>query len=152
MIPLISPLTIVEHYQDVFSPVFSPCEFEQFKRYCSGLIINGNKTVDSINRLFILDVQPQSTLNRFLTASDFSVSVLNAAGLAWLQSCEQTAFKDGEGSKGVLIIDDTLLSHYGQAFEKCAKLYDHVSGTHIWAHNLVNLHYSDDQTDYPVDY
>ena len=152
MIPLIAPLTIVEHYQAVFDSVFSPTEFEQFKRYCSGLVINGNKTVESINRLFILDVQHQSTLNRFLTASDFSVSALNTTRLAWLQSCEQTAFKDGEGTKGVLIIDDTLLAHYGHAFEKCAKLYDHVSGTHIWAHNLVNLHYSDDQTDYPVDF
>lgn len=152
MIPLVAPLTIVEHYKDVFESVFSPSEFEQFKRYISGLIINGNKTIESINRLFILDVQNQCTLNRFLTHSDFNAAALNSVRVKWLQESEQTAFKEGEGSKGVLIIDDTLLSHYGQQFEKCAKLYDHVTGTHIWAHNLVNLHYSDDITDYPVDY
>ncbi len=152
MIPLTTPLTLVEHYADKFESVFSPSEFDQFKRYTSGLLLNVNKTIESMNRLFILDVQDQSTLNRFLTDSRFTAKELNAARIKWLQECEQTAFKEEEGSKGVLIIDDTLLSHYGNHFEKCSKLYDHVSGTHVWAHNLVNLHYSDDKTDYPVDY
>ena len=49
-------------------------------------------------------------------------------------------------------IDDTLLTHYGQHFEKITPLYDHVHQCYVWAHNLVNLHYSDDDTDYPVDF
>jgi hypothetical protein len=52
--------------------------------------------------------------------------------------------------KGVLSVDDTLLTHYGQDFEQIAKLYDHVTGSYIWAHDLVTLHYSDDDTDYPL--
>jgi DDE superfamily endonuclease len=52
--------------------------------------------------------------------------------------------------KGILSVDDTLLTHYGQHFEKIAYLYDSTQGCYVWAHNLVNLHYSDDQTDYPV--
>jgi hypothetical protein len=52
--------------------------------------------------------------------------------------------------KGVLSLDDTLLSHYGRHFENIAKLYDSSQQCYVWAHNLVNLHYSDDQTDYPV--
>jgi hypothetical protein len=52
--------------------------------------------------------------------------------------------------KGVLSLDDTLLKHYGKEFEKIAYLYDSVEKRYVWAHNLVNLHYSDDQTDYPV--
>ena len=47
-------------------------------------------------------------------------------------------------------MDDTLLSHYGQDFEQIAKLYDHVSESYVWAHDLVTLHYSDDDTDYPL--
>jgi hypothetical protein len=43
-----------------------------------------------------------------------------------------------------------LLTHYGQHFDKIASLYDSTQGCYVWAHNLVNLHYSDDQTDYPV--
>jgi hypothetical protein len=50
----------------------------------------------------------------------------------------------------VLSIDDTLLSHYGQEFEEITKLYDPVTDSYVWAHNLVTLHYSDDQTDYPL--
>ncbi len=53
-------------------------------------------------------------------------------------------------SKGVLGIDDTLLIHYGQDFEKIAKLFDHVTQTYVWAHDLVTIHYRDDETDYPV--
>ncbi len=30
------------------------------------------------------------------------------------------------------------------------KLYDHVTESYVWAHNLVTMHYSDDQTDYPL--
>ena len=52
--------------------------------------------------------------------------------------------------KGVLSLDDTLLTHYGQHFDKIAHLYDATQGYYVGAHNLGNLHYSDDQTDYPV--
>ncbi|MEM2125927.1 MAG: hypothetical protein QXQ53_05980 [Candidatus Methanosuratincola sp.] len=42
------------------------------------------------------------------------------------------------------------MTHYGQEFEQIAQLYDHTGGSYVWAHNLVNLHYSDDQTGYPL--
>ena len=53
-------------------------------------------------------------------------------------------------AKGVLSLDDTLLAHYGKQFDNIAYLYDSAHKCYVWAHNLVNLHYSDDQTDYPV--
>jgi hypothetical protein len=54
--------------------------------------------------------------------------------------------------KGILRVDDTLLTHYGQHFDKIAYLYDQTQGCYVWAHHLVNLHDSDDHTDYPVDF
>jgi hypothetical protein len=42
------------------------------------------------------------------------------------------------------------LSHYGRHFDEIAFLYDPAEKRYTWAHNLVNLHYSDDQTDYPL--
>jgi hypothetical protein len=45
----------------------------------------------------------------------------------------------------VLSVDDTLLTHYGRHFDEIAFLYDPVNDRYTWAHNLVNLHYSDDQ-------
>ena len=53
--------------------------------------------------------------------------------------------------KGILRVEDTLLTHYGQHFDKIAYLYDHTQGCDVWAHNLVNLHDRDHHTDYPVD-
>ena len=103
---------------------------------------------DGINRLFVLDVRNQSSLNRLLTESPFSVGELNRCRLALLQSLSGTQMKP----KGVLSLDDTLLTHYGQHFDKIAYLYDAAGQRYVWAHNLVNLHYSDDYTDYPIDF
>jgi len=148
MIPVVETPEIVSHYAPFFKAVFSPKAFEQFKRYVSGLIVSENKTVEGINRIFVIDVRNQSSLNRLLTESPFSVEALNHARLDLLGSLVGTKMK----YNGVLSLDDTLLTHYGQEFEKIAYLYDSTQGCYVWAHNLVNLHYSDDQTDYPLSF
>jgi len=146
MLPLVEIPEIVRHYAAFFAPVFSPAAFEQFQRYVSGLIVSENKTVEGINRIFVVDVRNQSSLNRLLTESPFSLEALNQARLSLLDSLAGTQLK----RKGVLSIDDTLLTHYGRQFDKIAYLYDSTQGCYVWAHHLVNLHYSDDQTDYPL--
>jgi hypothetical protein len=30
------------------------------------------------------------------------------------------------------------------------RVFDHVTQTYVWAHDLVTLYYSDDETDYPA--
>jgi len=146
MIPMVAFPELVEHYAPYFEDVFSAEAFVQFKRYISGLIVSENKTVDGINRLCVMENRNQSSLNRLLTESPFSLDALNEARLNLLAAVPGTQMK----AKGVLGIDDTLLSHYGQGFEHIAKLYDHATGIYVWAHNLVTVHYSDDETDYPV--
>lgn len=147
MLPLVEFPEILHHYTPYFESVFSPESLLQFQRYLSGLILSDNKTVEAINRLFVLfESRNQSSLNRFLTDSRFSLSDLNEARLELLAAKPETRFKP----KGVLSLDDTLLTHYGRHFEQIAKLFDSVSQSYVWAHNLVNLHYSDDLTDYPV--
>jgi len=146
MLPLVEIPDIVQHYAPFFTSVFSPAALQQFQRYISGLMVSENKTVDGINRLFVLDLRNQSSLNRLLTQSPFTVGALTQARLALLQSLPGTRMK----AKGVLSLDDTLLTHYGQHFEKIAYLYDSTQKCYVWAHTLVNLHYSDDLTDYPV--
>jgi len=146
MFPLVEFPELVEHYAPFFREVFSAEAFIEFKRYISGLIVSENKTVDGINRLCVVESRNQSSLNRWLTKSSFSLEALNEARLAVLQSQPGTQVKP----RGVLSVDDTLLIHYGQEFEHIAKLFDPVSGTYVWAHDLVTLHYSDDETDYPL--
>ena len=146
MFPLVEFPVLVQHYAPFFSEVFSADAFVEFKRYISGLIVSENKTVDGINRLFVIESRDQSSLNRLLTASPYSLESLNEARLTMLDSLPGTRLK----VKGVLSVDDTLLTHYGQDFEHIAKLYDPVTESYVWAHDLVTLHYSDDDTDYPV--
>lgn len=148
MLPLVEIPELVEHYTPFFTSVFSADGLTQFQRYLSGLIVSENKTVEGINRIFVIDVRNQSSLNRWLHASPFSVEAVNQARLALLASCPATAFK----GNGVLSLDDTLLTHYGQHFDKIAYLYDPTQDCYVWAHNLVNLHYSDELTDYPVSF
>ena len=149
MLPLVEIPEIVRHYAAYFEPMFSPEAFQQFQRYVSGLILSENKTVDGINRIFVIDTRNQSSLNRLLQDSPFSVTDVQQARWNLLQDLPKCAIKP---KQGVLSLDDTLLIHYGQQFEKIAKLFDHVSGAYVWAHNLVNLHYSDEGTDYPIDF
>jgi len=146
MLPLVEFPEIVQHYAPHFESVFSAEAYVQFQRYLSGLIVSENKTVDGINRLFVIEKRNQSSLNRLLTESPFSMKALNQARLGLLASLPGTQIKP----KGVLSVDDTLLKHYGCHFEYIAYLYDPTEERYVWAHNLVNLHYSDDQTEYPL--
>jgi hypothetical protein len=146
MLPLVEFPELIQQYAPFFEDVFSAEALIEFKRYISGLIVSENKTVDGINRLFVIESRNQSSLNRLLTESPYSLVALNRARLALLDKLPGTQMKP----KGVFSVDDTLLSHYGQNFEQIAQLWDHVCGTYVWAHDLVTIHYSDDDTDYPV--
>jgi hypothetical protein len=120
MLPLVEFPEIVRHYSPCFESVFSTEALVQFQRYLSGLIVSENKTIEGINRLFVFESRNQSSLNRLLTASPFSEAALNQQRLALLNSLAGTQVKP----KGVLSVDDTLLSHYGQHFDEIAFLYD----------------------------
>jgi hypothetical protein len=65
MLPLVELPEIVRHDAPWFASVFSPEAFAQFQRYISGLILSENKTVEGINRIFVIDVRNQSSLNRW---------------------------------------------------------------------------------------
>ncbi len=146
MIPLVEFPEIVEHYAPEFEDVFSAEAFIEFKRYISGLVVSENKTIDGINRLLVVENRNQTSLNRLLTRSPFCLGGLNRSRLQMLAGSPGTRMK----AKGVLSIDDTLLAHFGNHFEQIAMLYDHVTESYRWSHNLVTMHYSDDETDYPV--
>jgi len=146
MLPLVEFPELVQHYAPYFETVFSAEAFVQFERYISGLIVSENKTVEGINRLMVFESRNQSSLNRWLTESPFTMEDLNQARLTLLADLPGTQMK----RHGVFSVDDTLLGHFGDHFEQIAYLYDSTQDTYVWAHNLVNLHYSDDDTDYPM--
>jgi len=144
--------TLVEHYAPYFEHLFQPGAYDNFQRYLSGLMVSENKTVEGINRLFALNLKNQSTLNRFLTQSEYDLEALNRQRLSLLQSQQTTRFKSQGRLRGSLSVDDTILPHYGRHFDGIAKLYDPKDKCYVYGHNLVTLHYSDDAVDYPVFY
>lgn len=148
MIPLVDLPKIVEHYTPYYGEVFSAEALVEFQRYVSGLLVCENKTVEGINRICVFENRNQSSLNRLLTASPFCLAELGKARLAMMNSVPAMRLKP----KGVLSLDDTLLTHQGQHFDEIAYLYDSSQECYRWAHNLVTLHYSDDETDYPVEF
>ena len=89
MIPLVEFPEFVQHYAPFFKDVFSAEAFIEFERYISGLIVSENKTVDGINRLFVFESRNQSSLNRLLTASPFSLEALNQARLRCWRVCRR---------------------------------------------------------------
>ena len=70
MIPLVEIPVLVRHFAPYFESVFSPEAFVHFQRYISGLVLSENKTVDGINRIFVTDTRNQSSVNRWLNASN----------------------------------------------------------------------------------
>ena len=145
--------SIVKKYATDYESCFSVEGYEHFKKALSGFIVSENKTLEGINRLFITKKRHQSSLNRFFNRQNFDLAQINERRLTMLQKNEQTRFKSTDERPGPCIaIDNTLLKHYGQCFDQIYNLRDYVNGGYSWAHDLITLHYSDEQTDYPVYY
>jgi hypothetical protein len=64
-------------------------------------------------------------------------TALDRQQLAFLASLEGTRLKP----KGVLSVNDTLLTHYRRHSNEIAYLYNRTEKRYTWAHNLVGLHY-----------
>ncbi len=141
---------LVEHYAPQFEHLFSPEGYRYFRRYLSGLLVSENKTLEAINRLFVLERRNQSSFNRFVNRQSFDLAAMNRTRVGLMQQSETTRFKGGTDGGGVLALDDSLMQHYGKHFEHIYYLYDHVQERYTFAHNLVSVHYSDDKTDYSV--
>lgn len=144
---------VVEKYAPYYEALFSEEGYEYFRRYLSGLILSEKKTVEAINRLFVISPRNQSSFNRFLNRQNFSIVDLENRNIDLMQQTQDTAFKIAQGNSGVLSLDDTLLSHYGKHIEHIEHIYnmwDDVYNHYTMAHNLVSLPYSDDKTDYPI--
>ena len=152
MVVLVDFLSIVKKYAPNFESCFSPAGYEYFKKAVSGFLVSDNKTLEAINRLFILSPRNQSSFNKFFNRQNFDLDQINKVRLDLLSQYTGTKFKKVEGRSGVLSVDNTLLKHYGKKFDHICNLKDYVNDCYRMAHDLVTLHYSDDLTDYPVFY
>ena len=144
--------SIVKHYAPYFKSCFSEEGYIHFQKALSGFMVSDNKTLEAINRIFLNAPCDPSNFNRFFHQPNLDLDELNQKRLDMLQQQEGTRFKTERSSKGVLMVDNTLLKHYGKQFDDIYYHYDYVNKCNRWAHDLVTLHYSDAKTDYPVYY
>jgi hypothetical protein len=119
-----------------------------FAEYLTGLIVAENKTVSGINREFALTTD-QSCLNRWLTEVEWDVTALNDRRLAWLQQASQTRYS----GRGVIAIDNTLVTHEGKLIEDVGWFWDHADARHVIAHDYIISNYvCPSRAHYPIEW
>ena len=129
--------TVVQEALVIFGELFDtePAR-RHFAEYLTGLIVAENKTVSGINREFALTTD-QSCLNRWLTEVEWDVTALNDRRLAWLQQAPQTRYS----GRGVIAIDNTLVTHAGKLIEDVGWFWDHADERHVIAHDYIISNY-----------
>ncbi|SRR6266568_244898 len=147
MIPITSHPPIMTKYGPYFKSLFTNPSYEHFLNYVTGLITVDHPTIAQISAQ-IHNGKDQSSLNRFFTKTDWTVSDLNEKRLALLQQQKITAWK----KQGVICIDDTFSKKTGTTMEGVGIYKDHSGNKNfVLAHNLVYTHYVDTQVQYPLD-
>ena len=141
-----SAMGVMERLLEQFRPCFTRPQFRNFSTYILGLVAcEGRKNIENMNRCFV-DHRDQSTLNRFLTASPWSLRHLEARRLALVRE----KLPAPEGSTGTLIIDDTINEKTGRRMEEAGYHYDSSQGKAVWGHDLVTAHYVNGEAEYPA--
>jgi len=137
---------VMEGLLERFRPCFSRPQFRNFSTYILGLVVcDDRRNVEAINRCFI-EARDQSSLNRFLTASPWSLQSLEAQRMAMVREI----FRFPEGSTGFLIVDDTINKKIGLHMEEAGYHYDSSEGRAVWGHSLVSTHYVNGDAEYPL--
>jgi len=141
--------TIVQEALTAFGSVFdTEAARRHFAEYLTGLIVAENKTVSGINREFALTTD-QSCLNRWLTEVAWDVTALHDRRLAWLQQAPQTRYS----GRGVIAIDNTLVTHEGKLIEDVGWFWDHADERHVIAHDYIISNYvCPSRAHYPIEW
>ena len=129
--------TIVEKAVDEFGRMFANTpERWHFAEYPTGLIVAERKNVSAINAGFSRTAD-SSYLNRWITRMPWEIEQLDEHRLAWLQGHSSTHCS----ARGVIAIDNTLVSHGGEMIEDTGWFRDHAEGRHLIAHDYVIANY-----------
>lgn len=147
MLPLVEIPPTVRKYAEGYQDLFSPEQFEHFKRYLTGLFVSENKTIQAINGSFVVEARNQSSLNRFFTEYLWSATAVNERRLELLRKDPATTPK----KHAVLIMDDTHNEKYGEHFPLLGQWFIPSAKRYGFSHNVVTIHYADRKVDYPLE-
>jgi len=120
---------------------FTRPQYRNFRDLILGLIVSDGKTVQEIadcsGRV------DQSSLNRFLTSSEWNIEKINDTRISQIKSHRKLG-------RGILICDPTFLHKSGREMEYANYHYSGMTKKEEWGHFLVNSLFSDGKTDFPV--
>ena len=120
---------------------FTRPQYKNFRDFVVGLIVSDNKTVQEIADCY--GRTNQSSLNRFLTNSDWDNKKINDKRISQIKSRNRL-------KKGILICDPTFLEKYGKFMEKANYHYSGMTKKEEWGYFLMNSFFSDGNIEFPV--
>lgn len=148
-LPIVNVAPLVKKHSEQFRKVFANRkQFRHFENYLTGLMVLENKSMANIARC-LLDSADKTNISRYLSEAPWRYERLNDERVKYMQS--QTVANQGSASESVLAIDDTLCEDVGSLFDYVDHHYNHSTGQHPLAHNLVTSHYVSGAVRYPVD-
>ena len=144
ILPITEIPPLVVDSAEFFQPVFSWHQNQHFMRYLTGLMTDINVTVSHISGRFTEPVS-QRSLNRFLTEYEWSAIELNQKRIKMLQDDSDMRWH----SKGVVVLDDTLVDKSGKLIPGAGKFYDHNTSSFVHAQNIVRVRENSTQRTLP---
>jgi len=129
MKPILPKMEILDKVISFAKKCFTKPQFVHFREYLGGLITLQHKSVSSIAAASVTQ-HDQSSLNRFLTCSDWSVEALQDRYLRKVRH----AFNREKAS---LIIDDSLSKKTGKHMAETQYHKDHSGEGYIFGHQIV---------------
>ncbi len=120
---------------------FTRPQYKNFRDFILGLIVSDGKTVQEIADCF--GRVDQSSLNRFLTSSEWNTEKINNARISQVK-------RHNKLGRGILICDPTFLHKSGKEMEYANYHYSGMTKKEEWGHFLVNSFFTDGKIDFPV--
>ena len=124
-----------------YKKCFTRPQYKNFRDFVLGLIVSDNKTIQEINDCF--GRVDQSSLNRFLTCSEWDSAKINNKRISQIKSRQKL-------KKGIFICDPTFLQKFGKMMEYANYHYNGMTKKEEWGYFLVNSFFTDGNTEFPV--
>lgn len=142
-LPIVCTPPVLSKLLDPYRVFFTKPQHHHFCHLVTGLIVSENKTLQEINDSY--GDKNQSSLNRFVSHSDWELEDLNCLRLQQVK--EHLPLK----KKGVQIIDEALLHKSGKHMELAGIHRSGVTKKLEWGHMSVNSFYTDSiNNDFPI--
>ena len=124
-----------------YKKCFTRPQYKNFRDFVLGLIVSDNKTIQEINDCF--GRVDQSSLNRFLTFSDWNPEKINNKRISQIKSHNKL-------KKGIFICDPTNIHKFGKEMEYANYHYSGMTKKEEWGYFLVNSFFTDGNVEFPV--